>query len=93
MCHSISIKNLHHSSPILLNHEDEEIHVLMSLLLDKVDTEINSSNDTSLMLFNASSSSRHHTSSENEDLFSSPDDWKNSSGILIDESDIPSRMF
>jgi hypothetical protein len=93
MCHSISIKNLHHSSPILLNHEDEEIHVLMSLLLDKVDTEINSSNDTSLMLFNASSSGRHHTSSENEDLFSSPDDWKNSSGILIDESDIPSRMF
>jgi hypothetical protein len=62
MCHSISIKNLHHSSPILLNHDDEEINVLMSSLLDKVDKEIDSSNNESFMLFNASSSSRHHTS-------------------------------
>jgi hypothetical protein len=93
MCHSISIKNLHHSSPILLTNDDEEIHVLMSSLLDKIDKEINSSTDASFMLFNASSSSRHHTSSENDELFSSPDDWKNSSGILIDESDIPSRKF
>ncbi len=94
MCHSISIKNLHQSTTILSNNDEEQIHDLMSSLLDKIDKERNSSTESSFILFNASSNNRHHTSSDPiEDLFPSLDDYKHSSGILVDDKDLPLRKF
>jgi hypothetical protein len=66
----------------------------MSSLLDQIDKENDSSVDSSLMLFNASSHSRHRVSTDiNEDLFQSFDDYKHSTGILVDDKEIISRKF
>jgi len=93
ICHSISLKNLHQYSTILSNNNDEEqIHDLISLLVDKIDKEMNNSNDFSVKLFNVSSINRHRILSDNnEDLFQTFDDCKHSIGILVDDKDIPSR--
>ncbi len=94
MCHSISIKNIHRSSSIISNNNEEEIHDLMLSLLDKIDKEINLSNDTSCMLFDASSNNRHRISSDNnDDLFQVFDDCKHSSGILVDEKNLSPRKL
>ncbi|UJR14093.1 hypothetical protein I4U23_001089 [Adineta vaga] len=96
MCHSSSIKSLHQCP---LNTDDEQIHELMSSLLDTIDKENNTIPvDTSRMLFNASASTHRHKSSDhelfdNDDLFYSLDGHKHSSGILINESDIPSTGY
>jgi hypothetical protein len=94
MCHSISVKNLHQSTTILSNIDEEAIRDLMSSLLDQIDKENDSSVDSSLMLFNASSHSRHRVSTDiNEDLFQSFDDYKHSTGILVDDKEIISRKL
>jgi flagellin-like hook-associated protein FlgL len=93
MYHSISLKSLHQSSPtILSNNDEEQIRDLISSLVDKIDKEMNNSNDLSVKLFNASSISHHRISSDNnEDLFQTLDDCKHSIGILVDDQDVPSR--
>ncbi len=92
ICHSISLKSLHQYSTILSNNDEEQIRDLISLLVDKIDKEMNTSNDFSVKLFNASSINRHRILSDNnEDLFQTFDDCKHSIGILVDDKDIPSR--
>lgn len=95
MCHSTSIKDLHPSSPILPSKSDDDIHALMSTILDKIDRDIHPSEDTSMMLFNISSSTSHHrlSSDSNDELFQSLDEWKHSGGILVDQKDVPTRKF
>ncbi len=92
MYHSISLKSLHQSPTILSNNDEEQIRDLISSLVDKIDKEMNNSNDLSVKLFNASSISHHRISSDNnEDLFQTLDDCKHSIGILVDDQDVPSR--
>jgi hypothetical protein len=97
MCHSTSIKNLHQCSIISSNNDDEDIRDLLSLLIDQVDTDTNTTNDTGLVLFNASSNSRrqrlsHRQSSDNDELLFQPaDDYKHSTGILIHDGDLTAR--
>ncbi|CAF1378998.1 unnamed protein product [Adineta steineri] len=93
MCHSSSIKNIHQCSTTSMNNDEEQVHDLMSSLLDKIDKEFNSSIDTSRMLFNASSANQRRISTDNEDLFYSLDGVKHSSGILINDKDIPSSTY
>ena len=91
MCHSTSIKNLHQSSTVLLNNDDEQIRDLMTSLLDQIDK---GTNDSTYILFNASSTNRHRASSDNnDDLFQSLDSCKHSSGILVDEKELSSRKI
>lgn len=91
MYHSTSVKNLQQIPKLFSNNDEEQIHDIMSSLLDKIDKE--DSNESSIKLFNASAlTHRHRVSSEtNEDLFQSLDDCKHSSGILVDEKDAQSR--
>jgi len=98
MCHSISIKNLHQSSTISTNNDEEQqLQDVISSLLDKIDKEINSSNDSRHVLFNASHNYRRKSSDtqllDNENLFHSLDDYKHSIGILVDDKDIASRKY
>jgi len=98
MCHSISIKNLHQSSTISTNNDEEQqLQDVISSLLDKIDKEINSSNDSCHVLFNASNNYRRKSSDtqllDNENLFHSLDDYKHSIGILVDDKDIASRKY
>ena len=94
MCHSSSIKNLLKHS---VNSDEEQVHELMTSLLDTIDKEYNTEAvDTSCMLFNASASAHRYASPaqqlvENDDLCYSLDGHKHSSGILISENDVPSR--
>ncbi|CAF1235444.1 unnamed protein product [Adineta ricciae] len=96
MCHSSSIKNLLKYS---VNSDEEQVHELMTSLLDKIDKEYNTEPvDTSNMLFNASASAHRRTSPaqqllENDDLCYSLDGHKHSSGILISENDVPSHGY
>jgi hypothetical protein len=94
MCHSTSIKNLHQSTTILSNNDEEQISDLMSFLLDNIDKKMNSSIDSPIMLFNASSNNRHRISSDNtDDFLFSFDDSKHSIGVLVDDKDITSRKY
>ena len=92
MCHSTSIKNLQPSS-IIAGQSDEDIHELMSTLLDKIDRDNNPSEETSKMLFNLSSSTSHQrlSSSSNDELVHPLDEWKHSGGILVEQKDVPTR--
>lgn len=89
MYHSISLKNLQQLPITLSNNDEEQIHELISTLVDNIDKEMSDSNGPSVMLFNASSNNRHRVSSENnDDLLQSFDECKHSSGILVDDKDI-----
>ena len=96
MCHSSSIKTLHQSSTISLNNDEEQIRDLISSLIDKIDKDMNISDDTNFVLFNASSNTRRRLLSDkqtlnNDDMCQSIDEHKHSHGILIDDEDMPSR--
>ncbi|CAF2985343.1 unnamed protein product [Rotaria sp. Silwood2] len=98
MCHSTSIKNLDQSTTIFSNNDEQEVHETMSSLLDQIDKELNSSTDSSFVLFNASSHVRRSISADNqifhyEDLFHSFDDSKHSIGVLIDDKDLSSQLL
>jgi hypothetical protein len=95
MCHSSSIKTLHQSSAISLNNDEEQIRDLISSLIDKIDKDMNISDDTNFVLFNASSNTRRRLLSDKQtldnDVYQSVDDHKHSHGILINDEDMPSR--
>lgn len=93
MCHSSSIKDLH---VFPTKNDDEHVQELLSSILDTVDRESHSPTDGSRVLFNAAAHARRRTSSDRQladsgDHFYSLDGQKHSSGILIDESDVPPR--
>jgi hypothetical protein len=69
-CHSTSVKNLQHCpTNHTLNTDEEQIHELMSSLLDKIDKELNPSisTDSCCKIFNASSTIQHHISINSSD--------------------------
>jgi hypothetical protein len=70
MYRSTSVKKFQHNqSNTPFNTDEEQIHDLMMLLLDKIDKELNpsTSTDTCCMLFNASSTFHHHMSNNSSD--------------------------
>ncbi|CAF3433047.1 unnamed protein product [Rotaria socialis] len=95
MCHSTSIKGLEQAATLVSNNDEDDIHDIMSLLLDKIEKELEDApTDPSRVLFDISSISSRRKSSEkqilkNEDLFQSSDDHQHSIGILVDIDDIP----
>lgn len=99
MCHSTSIKILQQTATLVSNNDEDDIHDIMSSLLDKIEKELEDiPADPSCVLFDISSISSRRKSSEkqilkNEDLFQSSDDHKHSIGILVDVDDIPLREY
>ncbi|CAF3792758.1 unnamed protein product, partial [Rotaria magnacalcarata] len=99
MCHSTSIKGLQQVTTLVSNNDEDDMHDIMSSLLDKIEKELEDvPTDLSSVLFDISSISSRRKSSEkqilkNEDLFQSSDDHQHSIGILVDIDDIPLRIF
>lgn len=98
MCHSTSVKNIHQVERLLSNNDDEEIRAVMSSILDTIEKEIDSLEDSTRILFDISSVSSRRKSSEKqifntENSFQSSDDYKHSLGVLVDVDDMSTRKY